>query len=60
MAQMTPQELARYNAQREARIQQQNEYKRRNGLAITPGLSGGKDSSRTPWCTVTPGLRQRR
>jgi len=57
---MTPEELARYNAARDAAIQQQNAYKRKHGLAITPGLSGGKDRGRTPWCTVTPGLRSGR
>lgn len=56
---MTPQELARYQAAREAAIQQQNAVRRQRGEAITPGLSGSKDPQRTPWCTVTPGLRRR-
>lgn len=59
MAAMTPEELARYQAQRQAAIEQQNAHRRKHGEAITPGLSGSKDPRATPWCTVTPGLRRR-
>jgi hypothetical protein len=56
MAEMTEAERARYHAQRQAAIEQQNAHRRQHGEAITPGLSGSKDPNATPWCTVTPGL----
>ncbi|MCK6433193.1 MAG: hypothetical protein HUU30_12065 [Burkholderiaceae bacterium] len=56
MAEMTEAERARYHAQRQAAIEQQNAHRRQHGEATTPGLSGSKDPNATPWCTVTPGL----
>lgn len=52
MAAMTPEELARYQAQREAAKRQQDAHDRRTGQASTPWLRGGSDAQRTPWLVV--------
>lgn len=57
---MTAEELARYNAAREAAKRQQDAHDERMGQAQTPWLRGSSDPSRTPWCTVTPGNRRGR
>lgn len=59
MAAMTPAELARYNAGRNAAKAQQDANDRRNGQALTPELRGNKDPLTTPWCVVTRGTPRR-
>lgn len=54
---MTAEELARYQAQRETAKAQQDANDKRLGQAQTPWLRGSSNAQRTPWCTVTPGLR---
>lgn len=60
MAAMTPEELARYNARRNAAKAQQDANDKRNGQAQTPWLRGSTEPKRTPWLSVTPGLPGRR
>lgn len=59
MAALTPAELVRYNARRNAAKAVQDANDRRCGQALTPELRGGKDPSKTPWCVVTRGMPRR-